>query len=183
MIRWLRSRWGELQALRKLERQKLYEIDLVSLQNSGITALFLDVDNAIAHLNQNRPTKPARRFVRKAKRMGFEIILVSNVVVRQRAGRVQKMARKLGIGCVCAHWPDIKPHRSPYQKALELANVSPHHAAMIGDQLFTDMLGAIRTGIVAIWVECIGNDHPTTWGKRWLEGIVTAHQKHGGPER
>lgn len=123
----------------------------------------------------------AKKFVKKAKRMRFKVVLVSNVVIKQRAERVERIAKSLHVECVCAHWPKLKPRRNPYLEALALVDAQPHEAAMIGDQMFTDILGAIRAGIKAVfWVYCVGNDHPTTWFLRWLEQLVTARRKHGG---
>ena len=49
------------------------------------------------------------------------------------------------------------PNTAPaYREAMELAGVPPEHTAMLGDKLLTDVLGAKRSGIVALMVEPLG---------------------------
>lgn len=50
---------------------------------------------------------------------------------------------ELGIG---------KPHPAPMQRALEQLNCDPAHAAMVGNNLSSDIAGALNTGIHSIWL-------------------------------
>lgn len=50
---------------------------------------------------------------------------------------------ELGIG---------KPHPAPMQRALQELNCDPAHAAMVGNNLSSDIAGALNTGVHAIWL-------------------------------
>ena len=63
---------------------------------------------------------------------------------------------ELGIG---------KPHPAPMQRALQQLNCQPAHAAMVGNNLTSDIAGAQNTGVHAIWLNrdgsrTPGNAHP-----------------------
>ena len=59
-----------------------------------------------------------------------------------------------------------KPKRENYLKALEMMNIKKEEAIFVGDQLFTDILGANRSGIASILVKFIQLDNETKIGKR-----------------
>ncbi len=44
-----------------------------------------------------------------------------------------------------------KPHRKIFEKALEMFDLKPHEAAVVGDRLYSDVYGAKRVGMTAIW--------------------------------
>lgn len=52
-----------------------------------------------------------------------------------------------------------KPHAAMFERALSLSGVSPDEAFMVGDEFPTDIVGAKRVGIRAIWV----HPAPTAW--------------------
>ena len=43
-----------------------------------------------------------------------------------------------------------------YRQAMEKAGVTPAQTAMLGDKLLTDVLGANRSGVLAVMVEPAG---------------------------
>lgn len=45
-----------------------------------------------------------------------------------------------------------KPHPAPMQRALQQLNCDPAHAAMVGNNLTSDIAGALNTGVHAIWL-------------------------------
>ena len=46
-----------------------------------------------------------------------------------------------------------KPSRRGYRRALEKFKTPQEHTAMLGDKLLTDILGAKRSGVLALMVE------------------------------
>lgn len=46
-----------------------------------------------------------------------------------------------------------KPSRKGYRRALEKFKTPQEHTAMLGDKLLTDILGAKRSGVLALMVE------------------------------
>jgi putative flippase GtrA len=78
----------------------------------------------------------------------MDICIISNT---RHPERLDRLATKLDI-CYKHHWR-FKPSRHMFKQALAEYKVEPKQAVMIGDQLFTDVLGANRSGVDAIWVK------------------------------
>ncbi len=123
------------------------QVPLPTLWAQGVRVLFVDLDNTLLAWGQGEVSEPVRAWVEKAKQLGFQVLIVSNAGTR---ARVTKVAQALGIQGIAAAW---KPRRFVFRRYLEWLRLSPQQAAMIGDQLFTDVLGAKRTGMKAILVE------------------------------
>jgi HAD superfamily phosphatase (TIGR01668 family) len=80
-------------------------------------------------------------------------------VSNNREQRVKKVAGLLGMPCL---YSAAKPCRKSYLQAAALLKLPPQQLAMVGDQLFTDVLGGNRAGLITILVEYI---HPCEhWG-------------------
>ena len=80
--------------------------------------------------------------------------------------RVEAFCSRLGIRYV-GHAG--KPGRRGYREAMALANTPPEHTAMLGDKLLTDVLGAKRSGVLALMVEPLGG--PAGAWNRVLHGL------------
>jgi hypothetical protein len=124
----------------------LLDVNLESLWNRGKRLLLLDVDHTLVEWKDEPSEGPMHQWVDAAKKLGFEICLISNT---NRPDRLQRIADSFGVHFVRGR---NKPSRSMFRKALSQFKLKEAQAVMIGDQLFTDILGANRTGIEAIWV-------------------------------
>ena len=80
--------------------------------------------------------------------------------------RVEAFCGQLGIRYV-GHAG--KPGRRGYREAMALAGAAPEHTAMLGDKLLTDVLGAKRSGVLALMVEPLGG--PVGAWNRVLHGL------------
>lgn len=76
----------------------------------------------------------------------MKICIVSNT---RYPGRLRRLAEKLQVPFVKGR---LKPRKSAFRPALELLGVAPERAAVIGDQIFTDILGGNRLGLYTILV-------------------------------
>lgn len=95
--------------------------------------------------------------------------LLSNVVLGRRDNkRIVHLANTLHIPYYyCAMFWEQKPASRPFHWALKQMQGSAENTAMIGDQVFTDILGAKRVGMVAVLVTPLGPDHwATTLSRR-----------------
>ena len=102
----------------------------------------------------------------RLKKIGFKCCLISN----NQELRVKMFNEKIQVDYVYdAH----KPSTKNYKKAMEIMGTDTTSTVFIGDQLFTDVWGAKRTGISNILVKPI---HPKEEIqivlKRRLEKIV-----------
>lgn len=146
--------------------ESAYAVNYEALYAKGVRGLIFDIDNTL--VEHGAPaTKRAKELFLRLQGIGFATCLISN----NQEPRVAPFAREAGADFyVCdAH----KPSRTNYLKAMELMGTDVSSTYFIGDQLFTDVYGANRTGIPSILVRPI---HPKEEFqivlKRRLEKIV-----------
>ena len=134
-------------------------------RSEGYRGLIFDIDNTLVPHGAPADQRAIRLF-ETLRRIGFDTCLISN----NQEPRVKPFAEKVGSKYVYnAH----KPSTKNYKKAMELMSTDEKNTIFIGDQLFTDVWGAKRTGIESILVKPI---HPKEEIqivlKRYLEKIV-----------
>jgi uncharacterized protein len=125
----------------------LEDIDLVALRTRK-DLILIDVDNTIVAWRSEDLPESTCEWIERAKELGFEICIISNT---RNIPRLERLSKRLEIDFVAG--ARFKPSRRLFFKALEKYNVPASRAIMIGDQIFTDVLGANRAGIEAVWVE------------------------------
>lgn len=133
---------------------KLTEVTPEFLNKNGITLLLLDLDNTIAPYGQTAPGREVVRWAEACREKGITLFIVSNNRSSERAG---SFARALGIEFV---YRAKKPSGRGIARALELTGKSRGETALAGDQIFTDVLAAGRSGITSIMVEPISLKNP-----------------------
>ncbi|HCT92142.1 MAG TPA: YqeG family HAD IIIA-type phosphatase [Lachnospiraceae bacterium] len=142
-----------------------YRIDFAGLYADGYRGVIFDIDNTLVPHGDPADERAVRLFA-SLKEIGFEACLLSN---NQRE-RVASFNDRVGVYFIeNAH----KPSTKNYRRAMELMHTDLSDTIFVGDQLFTDIYGAKRTGIRAILVSPI---HPREEIqivlKRYLERIV-----------
>ncbi len=128
---------------------KVTDIDRKYLEDIGISGILLDLDNTLVPFDKEELAQDFLRWLNDVQKQGFELCLVSN----GRPKRVIRFAKQMDIPAVIRAF---KPRRSPFLRALKILNKEPNQVAMIGDQLFTDVLGANRIGIHTILIAPLG---------------------------
>lgn len=106
----------------------------------------MDLDNTITPWNSNTITPELAAWVKGARGLGFALCLLSNNGPR----RVAAVAHPLGIPAVARAG---KPLKHGFRQALARLGLTAPETAVVGDQLFTDILGGNRLGLYTIWVE------------------------------
>ena len=120
------------------------------LQKNGIELLMLDFDNTIVPYTTSKPTADMEIWLRCMVRVGTKLCVVSN----SRKDRVKVFCRKYGIPCITHA---NKPFSRGIRECLELFGTEPGACALVGDQIFTDTLGANCAGVRSILVKAIDN--------------------------
>lgn len=145
------------------------QVDYEALRQKDVRLLMFDVDNTLETYNTTLPSRETRQWVRQLKKQGFQIVLVSNGAEK----RVERFAASLGVSYV---YRALKPLPVGIRKALDTAGCRPMNAALIGDQIFTDVLGANWAGVHAILTKPLStvDDEWITRIKRGLERKVIA---------
>ena len=108
-----------------------------------IDALMLDLDNTLVLWREAAPPGPVVAWIDDIRRSHIPACLVSNNVNR----RVREAAAALGLPFSLGTY---KPSVSKLRHALELLGTAPPRTAMVGDQLFTDILAGNRLGVPTV---------------------------------
>ena len=142
-----------------------YSIDFEKLYRKGFRGIIFDIDNSL--VPHGAPAdKRAEELFERLKKIGFSCCLLSN----NQYERVSSFNQNIQVHFIeNAH----KPARKNYFRAMEIMGTDLRNTVFIGDQLFTDVYGAKRTGMYNILVKPI---HPKEEIqivlKRKLEKIV-----------
>ncbi|HUX14953.1 MAG TPA: YqeG family HAD IIIA-type phosphatase [Phycisphaerae bacterium] len=126
--------------------EAVWEVDLDWLAGRGIRGLVLDLDNTLVEWEGTGARPEVRAWLEAARARGFGLCLASNAM---RSGRVGRMARELGLMPV-AHAG--KPFPAAFRRAMAALGTPASATCVIGDQLFTDMLGANWLGMTTVLV-------------------------------
>ena len=123
-------------------------LDPKALRERGITLVLADLDNTLAPYKE-APTPQAAAWAGELEAHGIRLFLLSN---SRKPDRARQMAERLGIPY---QGRSGKPRRGGYLRAMARMGCTPEQTAMVGDQIFTDVLGACRAGVVPLLVEPI----------------------------
>lgn len=129
----------------------IYKITPEFIKSLGVRTLVLDIDNTLVTYAVEEPTPEVIAWVRGMQESGLNLCIASN----NHVPRVEKFNENLGLFFMCESG---KPSRKAVKTACEHFGVKPCEVAVIGDQIFTDVLCASRAGAVAILVTPIPYD-------------------------
>ena len=136
--------------------KRLTELTPELLSARGISFLMMDFDNTIVPYTTDVPTEPMRAWLEQMKSSNIRLCVVSN----SKRPRVVTFCRTYGLDC-------ITHARKPFQKGISECltrfHLRPPQAALVGDQIYTDVLGANCAGLTSILVSAI--DNHTIWLK------------------
>jgi HAD superfamily phosphatase (TIGR01668 family) len=129
----------------------IYDIDFENLKKRGITSLIFDIDNTLVPQKVLNPDRKVINLFKFLKSKGFKVCLISNNTTK----RVNNFTKDTGVKGIS--WA-IKPRKSAFYKALEMLDSTPDETAIIGDQIFTDILGGHRVGLFTILVRPLSSE-------------------------
>lgn len=146
--------------------QSLQDVPLHELKEQNIKAFILDLDNTITEWNSNEITEEVHQWFERIKAEGLKACILSN----NGEKRILQVAEALNIPYI--HRAQ-KPRRGGYHRAINHMQVKPEETAVIGDQIFTDILGGNRAGLYTILVVPIASkEFMGTKISRLLETLV-----------
>lgn len=142
------------------------EITIEFLNNNNIKALILDVDNTILDFDKNIPDG-IQEWSKDLKEQGIKFCILSN---SNKKEKVKMVAEKLDIPYF---YFGTKPLKRGFKKAIKLLQEKNENIAAVGDQIFTDIIGANRCKLFSILVKPIADkDLLITRIKRPIENII-----------
>lgn len=142
----------------------VFDLTGQSLERSGVRLLLADLDNTLCPYSVNEPSQALRDWLADLEAHGVKFFLLSN---SRKPKRPAHFAQALGIGYL-GHAG--KPKRGGFIRAMAGQNVTAGECAMVGDQIFTDILGANRAGVRSILVKPISlAGNPGRYLRYWVE--------------
>lgn len=142
------------------------DINATLLKKNKLEALILDVDNTLIDYYKNL-IDGAEDWCENLKSEGIKCIILSN---SNKKEKVETVAKKLGIKYIMFA---KKPLKSGFKMALEKLEMKPEQVAVVGDQIFTDVIGAKRMKMFSILVKQVGEkDIFITKVKRPIENAI-----------
>lgn len=142
--------------LPKLRADALTDIKPDVFWERGVKLVMLDFDNTIVPYTTNEPTPLMAAWLAWVKDCNIYVCVVSN----SKKDRVRNFCKKHGLDCI-THAK--KPFGKGIRQCLQRYDVAPEEAVLVGDQIFTDTLGANGCGVQSILVKSIHNH--TIWLK------------------
>lgn len=134
------------------------------LKSRGVKLLMSDLDNTLALHETPRPTDEIRAWFKRLSEGGIKVMIVSN---NRNPARVEAYCHDIGIPYI-GHAGKPKPGR--LLEAMRDNGVAPQETALLGDQIFTDVLGARLCGFQSFCVEPVcGRDSLWHWTAYWLQ--------------
>lgn len=145
---------------------KVSEISLEYLKENNIKGLILDVDNTLIDYYKNISADTIN-WTDKLKQNGIKMCILSN---SNKKEKVKEVASKLGLEYT---YFGMKPFKRGFKKAKNMLGLENREIAAIGDQIFTDVIGANRMKMYSILVEPIKEkDIFITLIKRPIENYI-----------
>lgn len=127
--------------------ESTYQIPFWEWRDRGIRGVIFDVDNTL--VPHDAPAdENAKKLFSHLKSLGMEACLVSN----NKEPRVKAFAQTVGAWYV---YKAGKPSVRGYEAAMKKMGTDRESTICVGDQIFTDIWGANRTGIYSILVNPI----------------------------
>ncbi len=149
----------------------VFDVPYEALRTQGVSGLIFDVDNTLVPYEQAEADEALRALFSRLAAMGFWVALLSN----NGEQRVALFAKGLELPYVSAA---KKPLKSGFHALLARTDIPPKQLAMVGDQVFTDVWGGNRMGMVTVLVDSISPKEGLFCRlKRWAEQPIRTKAK------
>ena len=156
-------------------RELLEHIELITpdfMLERGLRGLLLDLDNTLIPYGSYVERAEVLAWAADLRRAQMKLYLLSNATEKRARFWLDKLSFE-GVGMAG------KPFQRAYKTALSQMALPAHQVGMVGDQLFTDMLGGNIAGMYTIMVHpIINNSLPHTKLARRLERLVLKRYGH-----
>ena len=152
--------------------KKVEDIKIETLIKNKIKLIILDVDNTLIDYYENL-SEEVINWAKEMKGQGIKLYILSNTNNKEK---VKNVAEKLSIQYKNFA---MKPLKKGFKFIEKQTNIKPENIAVVGDQIFTDVLGGNRNNMFTILVDPIDNKKEywyTAW-KRPIENKIKKNYK------
>ena len=130
----------------KYRYKSVLDITIEDLQKMGAKAVALDIDNTICNDGKENCLPGLEEWIANVQNANIRVMILSNAM----PWRPKSISKRLGIPYLSmARKP--RPHK--LLQAAEMMSINTNELAMVGDQLFADVMAANACGAIAIRVE------------------------------
>lgn len=148
--------------------KSVWTIDFSKLYQLGYQGIIFDIDATLVPHGRDA-TQEVKALFRSLHQLGFKTLLLSN----NNEARIKRFNEDINTHYI--HSAN-KPNAESYLRALDILALDKQAVIFIGDQLFTDILGANRCGIANILVDYLPQQGETKLGKKrtvekWLMSL------------
>lgn len=144
-------------------------IQIERLKKNKIKVLLCDIDNTLVAYDEEQPNKRVIQFIRWMESNGIQVALCSNAPKK----RATRFSEKLGLK---TYWFSCKPFPFCFWRVKKDFHVHANEIALIGDQIYTDILGGNFSGLYTILSDPIDvKDRNVTKVFRVFEKLVYYH--------
>ena len=144
-----------------------YSINYEKYLSLGYKGIIFDIDNTLVPHDAPQDSR-SRKLLNRLKELGFKISFVSN----NKEPRVKSFNEEIGGFYV---FKAGKPKKRGYLESMRKMETNLENTLFIGDQLFTDIWGANRTGLHSILVKQVAKTEEIQIVlKRFLEKPILA---------
>ena len=152
-------------------RERAMDITPEFLNSSGVRAILLDVDNTLTRYKSQELDPAVAAWLQRMQQQGIALTVVSNGLPR----RVRPFAQKIGLRCIAFA---CKPSPVGYLRGARRLGLPRRQCAIVGDQMFTDVVGANLCGMRSIMLDPIELEQgkPTIQLKRKCERWMLARR-------
>ena len=142
------------------------EITIQFLIDNKIKALILDVDNTLIDYYKNL-SEEVIKWAHDLQGQGIKMYILSNTNKKEK---VENVAKKLELPYKLFA---RKPSKRGFMKIQKELNIKPENIGVVGDQIFTDVIGGNRSNMFTILVDPVTQkDYWYTAWKRPLENKI-----------
>ena len=130
------------------EASSILDVDYERLYRLGKRAILFDLDNTLGGRRPAQLAPEVTSLLHDLTEMGFRVGILTNRRIGTKDAVIVKLARSYALRCRAG-----KPRKKGFLDILAQMNLPAERAVMIGDRLFTDVLGANRLGIYSIRIK------------------------------
>lgn len=138
--------------------KSISDIDFEKVYQLGYRAIIFDIDATLVP-HGAKVTPEVENLFQQLKEIGFKTLLLSN----NSESRVTEFNKNIQTNII---YDAEKPKSDGFLKALDMLNIEKEYVLMVGDQLFTDILGANKCGIKNILVDFLPQVGEKKLGKK-----------------
>ena len=153
----------------------VHHVTVELLEQLEVEGVMVDVDDTLLAAGDVALDPDVARWLEGLKAAGYPVVILSN----GERERVAALASSLAVEAVALSG---KPFKGAFRRALKRLGTPAARTAMVGDQLFTDVLGANLAGLVSILVQPLSPGKlPHTRMVRHLERMILRGGERGRP--